>query len=40
MKYAELKMLLVTLVFFLIPGVICSFPACKNNLFIPFLSPA
>lgn len=39
MEYAELQMLLPA-VFFLIPGVIYSFPSCKNNLFIPFLSPA
>lgn len=39
MEYAELQMLVLA-VFFLIPGVIYSFPSCKNNLFIPFLSPA
>lgn len=39
MEYAELQMLLLA-VFFLIPGVIYSFPSCKNNLFIPFLRPA
>lgn len=38
-EYAELQMLLFA-VFFLIPRVIYSFPSCKNNLFIPFLSPA
>lgn len=32
--------MLVLAVFFLIPGVIYSFPSCKNNLFIPFLRPA
>lgn len=32
-------MLLVT-AFFLIPRVVCSFPACKNKLFIPLPSPA
>lgn len=39
MECAELQMLLLA-VFFLIPGVIYSFPSCQNNLFIPFLSPA
>lgn len=39
MEYAELQMLLLA-VFFPIPGVIYSFPSCKNNLFIPFLRPA
>lgn len=39
MEYAELQMLLLA-VFFPIPGVIHSFLSCKNNLFIPFLSPA
>lgn len=39
MEYAKLQMLVLA-VFFLIPGVIYSFPSCKNNLFIPFLSPA
>lgn len=39
MEYAELQMLLLA-EFSLIPGVKYSLPPCKNNLYIPFLSPA